>query len=327
VRQQPEAYRPGHAQLSLDQRQLPPGGLTSFNFSAGNTGNQQSPSAFLRILGQIEQQQMYNAQNFSLSNDNDAYGTVANSTISLARLSMFLCPSDTPPSWNGTGTAPINALRAPGNNYFVSTGSSLEWLGTQTNALPNGPFQSAGAAIGITAITDGTSNTVACGEWRVGSGVRANVTPVKVTIPTDVIMFGALPTGSTRNSANMSMPSATLATNLQPWLQQCNQNASNTGKRFNKTTTLGEAWSLGSPIYTMGNMLVPPNPKTPNCSLASGNNNNQPGVYGLSSRHPGGANVLMCDGSVRFLKDSTNLQTIWALGSRAGGEIISADAY
>jgi prepilin-type processing-associated H-X9-DG protein len=48
---------------------------------------------------------------------------------------------------------------------------------------------------------------------------------------------------------------------------------------------------------------------------------------GLSSFHPGGANVLMCDGSVRFLKDSTNLSTIWALGSSAQGEVISADSY
>ena len=80
------------------------------------------------------------------------------------------------------------------------------------------------------------------------------------------------------------------------------------------------------PSYTLGNMLVPPNPKTPNCSVASSNATNQPGVYGLSSRHPGGANVLICDGSVRFLKDSTSIQTIWALGSRAGGEIISADS-
>src|SRR6185312_5584426 len=118
----------------------------------------------------------------------------------------------------------------------------------------------------------------------------ANVTPPLVTIPTDVIMFGALPSGVTRNTATMSMPNATLIAGLPKWLQQCAQNAGSSGKRFNKTTTLGEAWSLGSPIYTMGNMLVPPNPKTPNCSLASGNNNNQPGVYGLSSRHPGGAN-------------------------------------
>jgi hypothetical protein len=35
----------------------------------------------------------------------------------------------------------------------------------------------------------------------------------------------------------------------------------------------------------------------------------------------------MCDGSVRFLKDSTSLQTIWALGSRGQGEIIDASSY
>jgi prepilin-type N-terminal cleavage/methylation domain-containing protein/prepilin-type processing-associated H-X9-DG protein len=306
---------------------FPSGGLLSYNFTGASSGNQQSPSAFLRMLGAMEQQALYNAENFSLSNDNDAYGTVANSTITLIRLSVFLCPSDSPPSWLGTGTAPINALTAPGNNYFVSTGSSLEWLGTQTGGLPNGPFQSNGAAIGIATMTDGTSNTVACGEWRMGSGIRATVTPVKVTVPTDIVMMGTLPAGVTRNAPTMSMPNATLAANLVSWLQKCTASAGNSSLRFNKSTTLGEGWALGSPIYTMGNMLVPPNPKTVNCSLSSGNNNNQPGVYGLSSRHPGGANVLMCDGSCRFLKDSTNLMTIWALGSRAGGEILDASSY
>src|SRR5262245_50365777 len=34
---------------------FPPAGLTSINFSAGNTGNQQSPSAFLRMLNTMEQ--------------------------------------------------------------------------------------------------------------------------------------------------------------------------------------------------------------------------------------------------------------------------------
>jgi hypothetical protein len=35
----------------------------------------------------------------------------------------------------------------------------------------------------------------------------------------------------------------------------------------------------------------------------------------------------MCDGSVRFLKSSANLNTVWALGSIAQGEILSADSY
>ena len=42
--------------------------------------------------------------------------------------------------------------------------------------------------------------------------------------------------------------------------------------------------------------------------------------------HPGGANVLFGDGSVRFIKQSINLRTWQALSSRCGGEVISADA-
>ncbi len=50
-------------------------------------------------------------------------------------------------------------------------------------------------------------------------------------------------------------------------------------------------------------------------------------MFGLSSYHPGGANILMCDGSVKFLKDSTNQVTVWAIGSKNQGEIVSADSY
>jgi prepilin-type N-terminal cleavage/methylation domain-containing protein/prepilin-type processing-associated H-X9-DG protein len=50
-----------------------------------------------------------------------------------------------------------------------------------------------------------------------------------------------------------------------------------------------------------------------------------PGAY--QSQHPGGANFLFMDGSVRFVKASTALPTIWALSTRNAGEIISSDAY
>jgi prepilin-type processing-associated H-X9-DG protein len=140
-------------------------------------------------------------------------------------------------------------------------------------------------------------------------------------------MVGSYPTGVTRNTSTVSMPSTALANGLSAWLQLCASNASNPAMRFNKSTTLGEAWGLGLPSYSLGNMLVPPNPKTPNCNVASSNAVNQPGVYGLSSYHSGGANVLFADGSVKFLKDSTTSQVIWALGSRSQGEIISVDGY
>jgi prepilin-type N-terminal cleavage/methylation domain-containing protein/prepilin-type processing-associated H-X9-DG protein len=48
---------------------------------------------------------------------------------------------------------------------------------------------------------------------------------------------------------------------------------------------------------------------------------------GFSSYHPGGANMLFADGSVHFLKKSISLITYNALGSRKGGEVISADGY
>jgi prepilin-type processing-associated H-X9-DG protein len=47
----------------------------------------------------------------------------------------------------------------------------------------------------------------------------------------------------------------------------------------------------------------------------------------MYSLHPGGANVLMGDGSVRFVRQSINLMTWAAMSSRGNGEVISADAY
>jgi prepilin-type processing-associated H-X9-DG protein len=48
---------------------------------------------------------------------------------------------------------------------------------------------------------------------------------------------------------------------------------------------------------------------------------------GFVSYHPGGANFLFTDGSVKFLKISIDLVPYCALGSRSGGEVVSADSY
>jgi len=54
------------------------------------------------------------------------------------------------------------------------------------------------------------------------------------------------------------------------------------------------------------------------------NCNNDHGVY---SFHTGGANLLMMDGAVKFLAESTTGPVYYALQSRAGGEVIDAADY
>jgi prepilin-type processing-associated H-X9-DG protein len=49
-------------------------------------------------------------------------------------------------------------------------------------------------------------------------------------------------------------------------------------------------------------------------------------MFASRSRHPGGVNVGMGDGTVRFIKNSISLATWRAVGSTQGGEIVSADA-
>jgi prepilin-type processing-associated H-X9-DG protein len=51
------------------------------------------------------------------------------------------------------------------------------------------------------------------------------------------------------------------------------------------------------------------------------------GQWGFRSRHPGGANFLFADSSVRFLKNGINYLVYQALGTRANGEVISSDAF
>jgi prepilin-type processing-associated H-X9-DG protein len=275
----------------------------------------------------MEQQNLFNAANFWIANQSSTVGLYANATVVATRLSVFLCPSSIAPSWLMAWTnPPLSTLVAPGNNYFASRGSSIEFASQYTSGPANGLFMYTNPAggpptLGIRDVKDGASNTIAFGEWKTGDG-SASV----ITIPTDIGFLGAYPPGVTRNSPGMTMPAG--AGPFQQWLAQCTAAAKAMSTRSGQTTSLGECWAIGLQSYTLGDVLLAPNPKYANCSVnAAGASVDGPGMYTLSSYHPGGANVLMCDGSVKFLKDSTNLMTVWALGSRDQGEIISADAY
>ncbi|MGE3820635.1 MAG: DUF1559 domain-containing protein [Isosphaeraceae bacterium] len=99
----------------------------------------------------------------------------------------------------------------------------------------------------------------------------------------------------------------------------------------------GRIWNDDSSTYMISTRLGP-NSKAPDVGFCV----NDPGRkipcinetsridnhnLGARSRHPGGVNALLCDGSVRFVKDTINLNVYGNLATQKGGEIVSADAY
>ncbi|WP_406697632.1 DUF1559 domain-containing protein [Singulisphaera sp. Ch08] len=306
---------------------FPPGGLLARRSTDLALLVQGSPSAQLRLMGYSEQTALFNAFNLDLMAANDpAYGNGANSTVVTTRSQMFLCPSDTPPNYNHAGHN-LAGYRATGTNYFASVGASLEWDGNQVGGPPNGLFQhvnSSGRCIGISDITDGSSNTIAFGEWKVGTGVIGTVTP-----SSDIVWLSSLPNGTARNNGTLTMPHPTFVQNFPEWLSRCSAmlRSGAPASRYGLSVYLGQTWSLAFHGYTMGSTLQAPNAKCPHCTSAPSGTIIAPAMFGMASNHPGGANILLGDGAVRYLKDSTNAPVVWGLGSRNGGEIISADSF
>ncbi len=75
-----------------------------------------------------------------------------------------------------------------------------------------------------------------------------------------------------------------------------------------------------------GSTGVPINLKSPGPNVFSGAAL-EAYIASFGSAHPGGANFLMGDGSVRFIKQTIAPAVYSGLGTRAGGEVISADSY
>jgi prepilin-type N-terminal cleavage/methylation domain-containing protein/prepilin-type processing-associated H-X9-DG protein len=310
-------------------------GAHTASYAAWSTWGSWSPQALL--LGYLEQRQVYNAINFSLISHGDGgtNGDLTQVTAITTRIASFVCPSNPQPPGTYYGK-PIG-----GTSYFASVGSSLHWVGASGSSSPNGIFMHGGSdpvangfesykARTIADITDGTSNTIAFGEWRMGDQDSS-----KLSIPQDVISHGVGdPPGITCDgwgNPNMNMPQGSVG--FLQWLNTCaglapaSTTHGSTGWEYNMSY-LGQGWNQGMFGWTLGNTLLAPNPRYPNCRMCSWDGDwDCPGMYGLSSFHPGGGNIAMADGSVRFLKQTTANPIVWALGSRDQGDIVSADSY
>jgi len=271
----------------------------------------------LAILPQMEQQTVFNAFNFSIGMFGNAAGYTiqqGNTTVEFLQMGYLLCPSD---GIKRRPADPRGATSYVGN--YGGPGSIARWTGT---IVPNsfatcadcsnlGPF-------GTEGILDGTSNTALFSERLLGLNGDP---PVPIGSINQKRAIYAATIGSVLNDT---------PANVLAFVQNCkNLPVGATKVRSNGN---GLYWMAAYPYHIAVNAYL--HVGTPNT-----NSCHNPldaswltfvGALGSappSSNHPGGVNIALADGSVKFVKDTVNLQAWWALGSRSLGEPLSADSY
>jgi prepilin-type N-terminal cleavage/methylation domain-containing protein/prepilin-type processing-associated H-X9-DG protein len=282
-------------------------------------------SAQALLLGYLEQLPLYNAANFSWA-VGCGQGFPVNSTVSTTILSIFVCPSDgiSPVKPSGTFGSPasLSCWQWTGmiNNYFASLGTTTNYNNAGLGENTTGVFTQGGKVYGIQSITDGSANTIAFGEALVGDG-----TIQTVKWRDGPVLAAAGPTGNGLYDANQNIPGVLTE------LQACAVGLLNPNPQFGKSNQKGFRWAEDHGGFALFNTIVPPTSNTYPfawCKLGRHNSGASDGQYeNACSNHPGGANFLFCDGSARFIKSSIAMSTYWALGTKANGEIISADSF
>ena len=212
----------------------------------------------------------------------------SNTTATVTNINGLICPSDT---YNP------NPLYGAQTNYMADMGSGIVWQNTlppnTTLPPPNGVFYG-NSATKFSDITDGLSNTGFYGERIVGDGTTSIISPIA-----DVFFDPGAPLTPAQALAQCQALNIYNPANQLPMI-------------------MGVPWIDGQHI-----MLHVSTPDTRSCGFFIVNR----AVMPPSSKHPGGVNMLWGDGSVKFIKDTVNLQIWQALGTRNGGEIISSDSY
>jgi prepilin-type N-terminal cleavage/methylation domain-containing protein/prepilin-type processing-associated H-X9-DG protein len=257
---------------------------------------------FVLLLPYYEQSTVSNAFNFTLGSSGPLLGPsglplglLANSTVTSTKLSMFQCPSDrdTPFTW----PAPYNTLLAPDTrgNYAVNWGNTQYDQGLQTTNFPAGttlpmPFPLT-KSVSFAAVTDGLSNSVFLSEV-----LKGNNYDLRGDVWSSNASAGSFNTRFTPNG-------------FYDFYQQ-------------PVPTLLPSPAIASADIIPSGFCIPEN------GLPCLNIHTFAYSFaGARSKHPGGVNTLLGDGSVRFVKNTIAGATWIALGSISSGEVVSADQY
>jgi len=275
----------------------------------------------LGLLPNLEQSPLFNAFNFSTglfgNTPSPNFSSLGNTTVAYTQLAALLCPSDgarqkpSPPY--GT-TNYVGNVGGPGAiNWFTGTIVSNTFTSdTWADGRNMGP-------IGIESIRDGSSNTALFSERLVG--FNGNPVPLNSQDAKRAIFNATL---GVKKSAGVPANMAFLANckSLPGTTMSINQSAN------------GFVWCASYPWHIAVNgYLHNGTPNTISCQSPTDDAGTwltfvgPTGSAPPTSNHPGGVNMGFADGSVKFVKDTINLQTWWAIGTRSGGEVVSSDAF
>jgi prepilin-type N-terminal cleavage/methylation domain-containing protein/prepilin-type processing-associated H-X9-DG protein len=267
--------------------------------SGGLCSHWEGFSAHTMILPYIEQQTVYDVVSGlwkTTPDGHDGWRTGTFQNIRRTRLSAFLCPSDSSRSGGDTGNC----------NYPVSQGCSVGWT-RPNNAQNNGVFGREWDR-NIADIRDGTSNTIMVGEHRLGDHDNANYRP------------GDVVRGIPMSGIPNAYPNAGVlydAAAISAYGQACQAGIANHHSHG------GREWIAPMPAQTVFNTLAPPNWDYPTCQDCTGCGwMDSSGVFPARSYHPGGVNIALADGSVRFFSETIDGQSYCLLGNRDDGQAV-----
>jgi prepilin-type N-terminal cleavage/methylation domain-containing protein len=267
-----------------------------------------------RILPYLDQTELYAQINFSwgtYSAPEDLSYRV-NITAMRQTVSTFLCPSDV--KARAVAVGPNRSSNAGSmNNYAGSIGPDLQWINGSGLFFK---YRSVAPA----QVIDGLSNTVAFSEILRGDQDRAELSFM------DVITAQQWP--GTQTEWLIWHPESHVPNNpdlLDAYVRQCDAAAPTSVTGNFNLSVAGMMWAWGGMGYTIFNTVQPPNSPHYNCSrncnvcMAEWD-----GIHTARSMHKGGVNVLVADGTVKFVADEIERRVWWALGTRASGDQGSA---